>query len=114
MIFAYERDELHIEQSLLNPENGKIDGEGAYRQVVPQSEPGSPDRGSKYSPTEFDDGWDYDENKDHNAGSCVKGAVAIRINPMPSGYEEFDWKNGGWSLITNELIIIYGMGVTPN
>ena len=114
MIIAYERDELPIDQSLLNPENGKIDGEGPYRHVVPQSEPGSPDRGSKYSPTEFDDGWDYDENKDHNAGSCVKGVVAIRINPMPSGYEEFDWKNGGWSLITNELIIIYGMGVTPN
>jgi hypothetical protein len=35
----------------------------------------------------------------------------IRINPMPEGYEEYDWKNG-WSLIEDKKIIIYGHGVS--
>jgi hypothetical protein len=33
---------------------------------------------------------------------------------MPEGYEEYDWKFGGWSLITEKKIIIYGTGVTGN
>ncbi len=114
LLIAYRRDGADMDVSYLDPVSGKISGEGPYRLIIPQSTPGSPDRGSKYSPTTYADGYDYDENKDHNAGKCVKGVAAIRINPMPSGYEEFDWKNGGFSILEDKELIIYGHGVTGN
>ena len=96
----------------LDPISGRMNGEGPYRLVVPQSVPGAPDRGSKYSPSGYEDGHDYDDSKDHNAGLCVRGIVAVRVNPIPDGYEEFDWKNGGWALIERGEIIVYGVGIT--
>jgi len=56
--------------------------------------------------------WNYDYEKDHNAGSMVKGTVIIRINPMLSGCEEFDIINGGWAMIDASVILIYGYNVT--
>lgn len=61
----------------------------------------------------YNDGWDFDEAIDHNAGKCVRGMCVIRINPMPVGHEDFDWKNG-WSLIQDKAIILYGHGVSEN
>ena len=34
---------------------------------------------------------DYDPSLDHNAGSMVRGVIAIRVNPIPDGYEDFDY-----------------------
>jgi hypothetical protein len=111
LLLAWHRDGLPMDVSSLDPVSGKIQGEGPYRVVVPQAQPGSPDRGSRYSPSGYADGWDYDDTKDHNAGRCVRGVVAIRVNPMPPGLEEFDWKNGGWSLVADKKLILYGQGV---
>jgi hypothetical protein len=33
---------------------------------------------------------------------------------MPPGFEEFDWKNGGWALATAGRLIVYGSGVAGN
>jgi hypothetical protein len=112
LLFAYERDGGPMDESYLDATTGRLEGEGPYRLVAPQETPGAPDRGSSYSPTPYGDGYDYDSHKDHNAGSGVRGAVAIRINPMPAGYEEFDWKNGGYALVDKRQVIIYGSGVT--
>lgn len=112
MMIAYDRDGDIIETGYLDAVSGKMNGEGPYRLIVPQTTPGAPDRGSTYSPSGYSDGYDYDDNKDHNAGLCVRGIVAIRVNPIPEGYEEFDWKNGGWSLMLREELIVYGSGIT--
>jgi hypothetical protein len=111
IMLAYRRDGSEMDQSYLDPVSGRLEGEGPYRLIVPQRDPGSPDRGSKYSPSGYEDGWDYDDSKDHNAGHCVRGVVAIRVNPLPEGYEEFDWKNGGFSLLEKKQLIIYGAGI---
>jgi hypothetical protein len=58
----------------------------------------------------FGDGWDFVPGMDHNAGACVRGACVIRVNPMPAGYEEYDWKNG-WPLIGEKKVVIYGRAV---
>jgi hypothetical protein len=58
----------------------------------------------------FGDGWDFNAKIDHNAGACVRGACVIRVNPAPAGLEEYDWKNG-WTLITEQKIVVYGHGV---
>ncbi len=112
LLLAYKRDGADLANAYLDPTSGRLEEEGSYRNIVPQAVPGAPDRGSNFSPSEYDDGYDYDENKDHNAGNCVRGLVAIRVNPMPEGYEEFDWKNGGFSLIEKQQLIVYGAGIT--
>jgi hypothetical protein len=110
-MLAYERDGMPMESSYLDAVSGSIEGEGPLRIVVPQAEPGKPDRGLKFSPSGCNDGFDYDENADHNAGSMVRGVIAIRIDPMPAGVEEFDYMNGGWAYIDAGQLIIYGHNV---
>jgi hypothetical protein len=114
MLIAYERDGGAMDGSCLDTASGRLEGEGPYRLIVPQATPSAPDRGSSYSPSGYEDGHDYDGARDRNAGFCVRGLVAVRVNPMPEGYEEFDWKNGGWSMIDRSELLIYGTGVSGN
>jgi hypothetical protein len=115
-IIAYKREGLSLEPSSYNKVSGKIDGEGPFRNVIP---PGSsdylmnqPDRGENadtsgcYMPE-----WNYDINKDHNAGRMVKGVVVIRIYPLPTDCESFDIINKGWAMIDAQEMIIYGHSV---
>jgi len=115
-ILAYEREGVALEASYLDPSSGRIEGEGPYRNIIP---PGAtddalnqPDRGKNWDTSSCTlHEWDYLAAKDHNAGSMVKGAVILRINPMPTGCEEFDIINGGWAMVDAEEILIYGHGV---
>jgi hypothetical protein len=111
LMLAWERDGAPLDPSKLDITSGKTEGEGPYRIVVPQSVPAKPDRGSPHSPSKCNDGNDFDPARDHNAGDMVKGVVAIRINPMPAGYEDFDSKNGGWAYVTSGTLIVYGYGI---
>ena len=113
LMLAYERDGMAMDPCNLDITSGRINGEGPFRIIVPQSTPGSPDRGSNYSPTECNDGFDYDDSKDHNAGAMVRGVTGIRINPLPAGTEDFDHQNGGWAFIDSESVIVYGHGINP-
>jgi hypothetical protein len=111
LILGYEREGRLLEPSKLDVRGGKTDGEGPFRMIVPQASPSKPDRGSPQSPSECKDGNDFDGSKDHNAGDMVRGVVAIRINPMPPGYEDFDSKNGGWAYVSSGTLIVYGYGI---
>jgi hypothetical protein len=108
LMLAWGRDGGPLDPSHLDPVSGKIRGEGPLRLVVPQWKPGPPDRGSDHSPSGCADGYDLDANADHNAGSMVRAVVAIRINPMPEGYEEFDPRNGGWAYAEAGQLVVYG------
>jgi hypothetical protein len=111
LMLGYERNGVSLDRSGLDVIAGKIVGEGPLRIVVPQVNPGKPDRGSKFSPTDCDDGFDFREDADHNAGSMVRGVIAIRIDPMPVGIEEFDYMNGGWAYVDAGQLIVYGHGI---
>ena len=115
LLLAYERGGLPLDPSAYEKGTGRLTGEGPYRLVKPQRDlggdparPGRPDRSQK-SKT-FGDGWDFVPGMDHNAGACVRGACVIRVNPMPEGYEEYDWKNG-WPLVGEKKVVIFGRGV---
>jgi len=41
----------------------------------------------------------------------VHGVIAIRVNPMPAGVEEFDYMNGGWAYIDANQLLIYGHNI---
>ena len=115
LLLAFEREGKLLDIAQYEKGTGRLAGEGPYRLVKPQrsmagdtSKPGRPDRSIK-SKT-FGDGWDFDKELDHNAGSCVRGATVIRVNPMPAGFEEYDWKNG-WPLVADKKLVIFGRGV---
>jgi hypothetical protein len=115
LLLAFEREGSPLQASAYEAATGKLVGEGPYRLIKPQRDvaadpkrPGRPDR-SVHAKT-YGDGWDYSAAIDHNAGGGPRGACVIRVNPMPEGYEEFDWKNG-WPLIGERKVVIYGLGV---
>jgi len=37
--------------------------------------------------------------------------VAIRVSPLPEGYEEFDARNGGWAYVDAGQLVVYGAGI---
>jgi len=110
MLLAYLRDGNPLVIGKINPATLSLDGEGPYRLIPPQKIAGSPDR-SKNGPY-LQDGWDYDPNKDHNAGSSVRSVAAIRVEPLPAGTTDFAWTEGGWNLVDQAKLVIYG-GIDP-
>lgn len=112
LMVGYQRDGEPLETACLDARTGRIVGAGPYRIIVPQSKPQlAPDRGSAHADQPVGDGYDYDENKDHNAGAMVRGMVAIRINPLPEGYEDFDYTGGGWAFVEKKQLVVYGQGI---
>lgn len=111
LMIGYERNGVALEPCYLDVTEGRIRGEGPLRIVVPQERPGRPDRGSRFSPTQCGDGLDFREGADHNAGSMVRGVIAIRIDPVPAGVEEFDYRSGGWAYVDAGQLILYGHNV---
>jgi hypothetical protein len=115
LLLAYESNGELLEASAYEKGTGRLRGEGPYRLIRPQKDlmgdpakAGRPDRSVKAKA--YGDGWDYSAAIDHNAGFCVRGATVIRINPVPAGFEEYDWKNS-WSLVSDRAIVIYGHGI---
>ena len=94
-----------------NPGSLVLSGEGPYRLIIPQKVPGGPDRPSTSAAK--GDGWDYDANKDHNAGFSVKSVAAIRVEPLPAGTTDFTWTEGGWNLVDQGRLVIYG-AISPH
>ncbi len=111
LLLAWERDGRPMEGASLDPATGRIRGEGPLRLVVPQSRPGPPDRGSQARPEVCGGRQPYDERADHNADPMVRGVVAIRVNPLPPGVEDFDYRNGGWAYVASASVVVYGFGV---
>lgn len=118
LLVALEKDGKPLEVARYEKGTGRLVGEGPYRLVKPlrdlaagdPARPGRPDRSARSKI--FGDGWDYNKEIDHNAGACVRGVTVIRINPMPEGVEEYDWKNG-WPLVEKRQIVIFGHGIKP-
>jgi hypothetical protein len=111
LMLAYGRDGAPLDQAYLDSSTLRLSGEGPLRLVVPQAKPGVPDRGSQY-PTSCGDAYEFDSSKDHNAGAMVRGVIAIRINPLPDGLEDFDYRNGGYDYLANGQFIVYGHGIS--
>jgi hypothetical protein len=110
LTIAYQRDGAALSTSYIDKTSGKMNGEGPFRIIPPQTTPGRPDRGSAWNLT-TDDGWNYGSTLDHNAGKSVRGVCIIRVNSASwTGYEEYDTSNG-WSLINDQKIVVYGYGI---
>jgi len=111
LLVGYERDGRPMDAASLEPATGRIRGEGPLRLVVPQSRPGAPDRGSGTDPRACGGAHAYAIDADHNADPMVRGVIALRVNPLPPGVEDFDHRNGGWAFVETPRIVVYGFGV---
>jgi hypothetical protein len=89
MLLAYMRDGDPLTPGKINPTTLKFDGEGPYRLIPPQKIAGNPDRGFKEEDP-VGDGWDCDDNKNHNAGSSARTVAAIRVDPIPKAWPSLD------------------------
>lgn len=104
-ILATKRDGSHLTPGVLTSQN-KLDGEGPFRIVVPQKNPGPPDQSSKSSNPNLI--WPYDSTWDHNAGACTRTVTIIKVEPLPEGTTDVNAYEDGWNYVDQNKIIIYG------
>jgi hypothetical protein len=105
MILAITRDEQYLTPGVLNPQN-KLDGEGPFRVVPPQKNPGPPDQRSNANNQNVI--WPYQQDGDHNAGFSTRSATIIRVEPIPEGTTDVDVLEAGWNYVDEKKIIVYG------
>ncbi|MBM4309603.1 MAG: carboxypeptidase regulatory-like domain-containing protein [Deltaproteobacteria bacterium] len=113
LLLAHKANGAYLDIAYQDDAN-KLVGEGPFRAVPPQWRPGYPDRQAT-SATPGAEPWPYDKNEvytDHNAGFSARGVAAIRVDPLPEGTTEYDWRNSqtdaGWGLLNDQKIVIYG------
>jgi hypothetical protein len=114
MLLAIKRDGQYLTPGVLNTQN-KLDGEGPFRVVPPQKNPGPPDQRSTASdatdPSKWV--WPYSPSADHNAGFSSRTVTMIKVEPMPAGTTDINTLEAGWQYVDEGKIIIYG-AIDPN
>lgn len=105
MLLAIKRDGQYLAPGVLNAQN-KLDGEGPFRVVPPQKNPGPPDQRSTAANQAVV--WPYDPNADHNAGSSSRTVTIIRVEPLPEGTTDIDVLEAGWQYVDENKIVVYG------
>jgi hypothetical protein len=113
LLLAYKANGTYLDIAYQDDQN-KLVGEGPFRAVPPQWRPGYPDRQAT-SATPAAEPWPYDKTEqytDHNAGFSARGVAAIRVDPLPDGTTEYDWRNSqtdaGWGFLNDKKIVVYG------
>jgi hypothetical protein len=105
MVLAFERDGEYLTPGVLNLQN-KLDGEGPFRVVPPQKNPGPPDQRSNSCNQNVI--WPYDKNADHNAGFSSRTVTMIKVEPLPPGTTDINTMEAGWPYVDEKKIVIYG------
>jgi hypothetical protein len=109
MLLAFERDGEYLAPGVLNSQN-KLDGEGPFRVVPPQKNPGPPDQRSTASNATDPNVWvwPYKSSADHNAGFSSRTVTMIRVEPLPAGTTDINTLEAGWPYVDEEKVVIYG------
>lgn len=109
MLLAFERDGEYLAPGVLNPQH-KLDGEGPFRVVPPQKNPGPPDQRSTATkatdPAEWV--WPYCGGCDHNAGFSSRTVTMIKVKPLPPGTTDVNTLEAGWPYVDEKKIVVYG------
>jgi len=105
LLLALRRDGDYLSDGVLTEAN-KLDGEGPFRIVPPQKNPGPPDQRSTAAPGAYL--WPFDEAADHNAGYATRSATIIKVDPLPEGTTDIDTAEAGWAFVDEAKIVVYG------
>lgn len=109
MMLAFKRDGEYLAPGVLNLQN-KLDGEGPYRIVPPQKNPGPPDQRSTASNATDSTVWvwPYNNANDHNAGFSSRTVTMIKVEPLPAGTTDINTLEAGWPYVDETKIVVYG------
>lgn len=108
MLLAYKLEGEYLTPGVLNDQN-KLDGDGPFRVVPPQWNPGPPDQAST-SPIQ-DVIWPFDGAElttDHNAGFSTRSATIVKVEPLPAGTTDIDTMEAGWDYVDEGKVVVYG------
>lgn len=105
MVLAFEREGEYLTPGVLNLQN-KLDGEGPFRVVPPQKNPGWPDQRSTSINQEVI--WPYANSNDHNAGFSSRTVTMIKVEPLPAGTTDINTLEAGWPYADEKKIVVYG------
>jgi len=109
MLLAFERDSEYLAPGVLNAQN-KLDGEGPFRVVPPQKNPGPPDQRSTAAnatdPAKWV--WPYNPSADHNAGFSSRTVTMIKVEPLPVGTTDINTLEAGWPYVDEKKVVVYG------
>jgi len=108
MLLAYMLEGAPLTPGVLNASN-KLDGDGPFRVVPPQWNPGPPDQASTSKIQDVI--WPFDAAElttDHNAGFSTRSATIVKVEPMPEGTTDIDTMEAGWDYVDEGKIVVYG------
>jgi hypothetical protein len=111
ILFAFEENGKKLETAALDPQTGRIIGQGPLRLIVPQFRISPPDLGQRADPSclsKVGAPYRFHEDYDHNGGKCSSALIAIRVHPLPKGTRDFAWETVREQLIAGERIVIFG------
>ena len=109
IILAFEENGKKLFPAKSN--EGRLEGDGPFRLITPGTKiepPDLPEHADKSCASKVPAANRFHSEFEHNAGNAARGVVAIRINPLPKGTQDFNWTKIGWDYITHNKIIIYG------
>jgi hypothetical protein len=105
LLLAIKYEGNDLQPGKLDASN-KLVGEGPFRVVPPQKNPGPPDQKSTNSNSNLI--WPFDSSADHSAGYSSKCVTMINVQPLPEGTTDIDALEAGWPYIDAEKIVVYG------
>lgn len=108
MLLAYKLEGEYLTPGVLSDQN-KLDGDGPFRVVPPQWNPGPPDQAS--TSTIQDVIWPFDGDEvttDHNAGFSTRSATIVKVEPLPAGTTDIDTMEAGWDYVDEGKVVVYG------
>ena len=105
LMLATLRDGENLDPGALTAQN-KLDGEGPFRVVPPQKNPGPPDQRSTAANQNVD--WPFDPDADHNSGYSPRSATIIKVEPLPEGTTDINTLEAGWKYVDEGKIVVYG------
>lgn len=111
ILFAFEENRKKLEAARLDPETGRITGNGPLRLIVPQFRISPPDLGQRADPScasKVAEAYRFHEDYDHNGGKCSSAIIAVRVNPLPKGTRDFEWEKVREQFVDGAKIVLFG------
>jgi hypothetical protein len=111
ILLTFEENGRNYPSASVNSQ-GRLNGTGPFRVVVPQmNNPGVPDMSSN-APEEcvqkVPEKYRYHHDYEKNAGSSVGAVVAIRVNPLPPGEIDIHWPQYVKKAIEEKSVVVFG------
>ncbi len=111
ILLAFEENGKALEPAAIDESSGRLEGDGPYRLITPQKKivpPDLPQFADAACPAKVPAKHRFHGDYDHNAGDAIRAVSAIRVNPMPKGTRDPDWRQNAQKRLKTQSIIVFG------